>query len=108
MRCPQCHAENREGASFCRNCGAAFGAARGPSDELSGDAYFCDSCGANLTLASLSHPSAPTPGGMPAEQAAALETERKQVTVLFADITDSTRLIAGRDPEEARALLDPV
>ena len=37
----------------------------------------------------------------------ALEGERKQVTVLFADIKGSTELIAGLDPEEARALLDP-
>ena len=36
-----------------------------------------------------------------------LEGERKQVTVLFADIKGSTELIAGLDPEEARALLDP-
>jgi class 3 adenylate cyclase len=38
----------------------------------------------------------------------ALEGERKQVTVLFADLTGSTALIADRDPEEARKLLDPV
>src|SRR5712692_5534631 len=38
----------------------------------------------------------------------ALEGERKQITVLFADIQGSTELIAGLDPEEARALLDPV
>jgi hypothetical protein len=37
----------------------------------------------------------------------ALEGERKQVTVLFADIKGSTELIAGLDPEEARTLLDP-
>src|SRR5881397_3193902 len=37
---------------------------------------------------------------------AALEGERKQVTVLFADIKGSTELIAGLDPEEARILLD--
>jgi class 3 adenylate cyclase/tetratricopeptide (TPR) repeat protein len=39
---------------------------------------------------------------------AALEGERKQVTVLFADLKGSTELIAERDPEEARKLLDPV
>ena len=39
---------------------------------------------------------------------AALEGERKQVTVLFADLKGSTELLAGRDPEEARAILDPV
>jgi class 3 adenylate cyclase/tetratricopeptide (TPR) repeat protein len=38
----------------------------------------------------------------------ALEGERKQVTVLFADLKGSTELLAERDPEEARKLLDPV
>jgi hypothetical protein len=37
----------------------------------------------------------------------ALEGERKQVTVLFADIKDSTELIQDLDPEEARKLFDP-
>ena len=37
----------------------------------------------------------------------ALEGERKQVTVLFADLKGSTALIEGLDPEEARQLLDP-
>src|SRR5262245_12314296 len=37
----------------------------------------------------------------------ALEGERKQVTVLFADLKGSTELIEGLDPEEARRLLDP-
>jgi class 3 adenylate cyclase len=38
----------------------------------------------------------------------ALEGERKQVTVLFADLKSSLELLADRDPEEARQLLDPV
>jgi class 3 adenylate cyclase/tetratricopeptide (TPR) repeat protein len=38
----------------------------------------------------------------------ALEGERKQVTVLFADLKGSMELLADRDPEEARHLLDPV
>src|SRR4029453_19281108 len=37
-----------------------------------------------------------------------LEAERKHVTVLFADMKASMQLLAGRDPEEARRLLDPV
>jgi class 3 adenylate cyclase len=36
------------------------------------------------------------------------EGERKQVTVLFADLKGSMELLADRDPEEARKLLDPV
>ena len=39
---------------------------------------------------------------------AALEGERKQVTVLFADLKSSLELLADRDPEEARKILDPV
>src|SRR5439155_19288889 len=38
----------------------------------------------------------------------ALEGERKQVTVLFADLKDSMELLADHDPEEARKILDPV
>src|SRR5499425_2701947 len=38
----------------------------------------------------------------------ALEGERKQVTILFADVKGSMELLADRDPEEARRLLDPV
>jgi class 3 adenylate cyclase len=37
-----------------------------------------------------------------------LEGERKQVTILFADLKGSMELLADRDPEEARAILDPV
>lgn len=40
--------------------------------------------------------------------AAELEGERKLVTVLFADLKGSMELIADRDPEEARRLLEPV
>jgi class 3 adenylate cyclase len=38
----------------------------------------------------------------------ALDGERKQVTVLFADLKGSMELLADRDPEEARKLLDAV
>ena len=38
---------------------------------------------------------------------AALEGERKQITVLFADIKDSTELIKGLDAEAVQQLLDP-
>src|SRR5262249_31636106 len=39
---------------------------------------------------------------------AALAGERKQVAVLFADLKGSMELLADRDPEEARKILDPV
>jgi class 3 adenylate cyclase len=43
-----------------------------------------------------------------ATSAVSLEGERKQVTVLFADLKGSMELLANRDPEEARKILDPV
>jgi tetratricopeptide (TPR) repeat protein len=81
---------------------------------------FCDRCGAPLAATS-PHPAAAAPRfGLPesytpkhlAEKIltskSALEGERKQVTVLFADVKGSTELLADRDPEEARKILDPV
>src|SRR5574341_711212 len=75
-------------------------------------ARFCNACGTRLDLApAASAPKAYTPPHL-AEQILtsrrALEGERKQVTVLFADLKGSMELLADRDPEEARQLLDPV
>jgi class 3 adenylate cyclase len=56
-------------------------------------------------------PLAPTPAHLAEKillSRSALEGERKQVTVLFADLKGSMELLAERDPEEARQLLDPV
>jgi len=109
MPCPRCAARNAPGASFCDECGArleaacpACGAANRP------DARFCRGCGARLGAGA---PDAYTPRHLAEKiltSRGALEGERKQVTVLFADIKGSMELLAGRDPEEARALLDPV
>ena len=56
-------------------------------------------------------PAAYTPGHLAeriARSAAALAGERKQVSILFADLKGSLELIANRDPEDARTLLDPM
>jgi class 3 adenylate cyclase/tetratricopeptide (TPR) repeat protein len=118
MQCPCCQADNREGRRFCAECGASLAlpcSACGFSNE-SGE-KFCGGCGLPLTSVPrtpeprLSSPQSYTPKHL-AEQVlasrAALEGERKQVTVLFADMKSSLELLADRDPEEARKLLDPV
>jgi class 3 adenylate cyclase/tetratricopeptide (TPR) repeat protein len=64
-----------------------------------------------LTQPRLATPEAYTPKHLAEKiltSKAALEGERKQVTVLFADLKGSMELLADRDPEEARKLLDPV
>ena len=118
MQCPRCQADNREGRRFCAECGASLAlpcSACGFSNEPG--EKFCGGCGVPLTpVPRTSEPRPSSPQSyMPkhlAEQVlasrAALEGERKQVTVLFADLKGSLELLADRDPEEARQLLDPV
>src|SRR6267378_3412897 len=120
MKCPRCQAENRDGARFCRECGATFGAVcSGCGAKVEAGSKFCDGCGASLAAtsvpATISSRFASPELFIPKHLAekiltskAALEGERKQVTVLFADLKGSMELLAERDPEEARQLLDPV
>jgi len=115
MKCPRCQVENDAGARFCEDCGARLEVAC-PSCGISvtPGKKFCRSCGATLTTESpdrFSSPESYTPKHL-AERIltskSALEGERKQVTVLFADLKGSMELLAYRDPEEARKILDPV
>ena len=117
MQCPRCQAGNREGRRFCAECGASLSLACpacGFSNE-SGE-KFCGGCGQSLVspqyaAARFASPQAYTPKHLAQRiliSRNALEGERKQVTVLFADLRGSMELLAERDPEEAQKLLDPV
>jgi class 3 adenylate cyclase/tetratricopeptide (TPR) repeat protein len=75
--------------------------------ELPPAAKFCPEC-AHPVSAPASAGGARDAGARTTAAAAAPEGERKLVTVLFADLKGSMELIADRDPEEARKLLDPV
>jgi uncharacterized protein (DUF58 family) len=123
MRCPSCGFENPEGLKFCNECGAPFGVCC-PQCGLANQprAKFCGECGTPLlsrSPASTAPPLDPRPhtplSYTPAHLAerifhtkSALEGERKQVTVLFADLKGSMELLADPDPKEARAILDLV
>ena len=117
MRCQRCSADNREGRRFCAECGASLNLAC-PSCGFSNEAgeKFCGGCGQPLVSSQqiatkFSSPEVYTPKHLAEKiliSKAALEGERKQVTVLFADMKGSMELLADRDPEEARKLLDPV
>ncbi len=116
MHCPSCGFENPEGMKFCGQCASALGR-RCPQcgfDNPPGFA-FCGQCATPLT----EQPPAPRPqvplSYTPSHLAekilhskTALEGERKQVTVLFADLKGSMELLEDRDPEEARSILDPI
>jgi class 3 adenylate cyclase len=94
--CSACGAGNRPGRRFCAQCGTALevscancGAANDPGDR------FCGECGMALV-----------PGASPAPATpAAAVSERRLVSVLFADLVGFTTLSEHRDPEEVRELL---
>jgi class 3 adenylate cyclase len=119
VHCTSCHHENPEGALFCGACGdslvegsacAQCGAANPVSNR------FCQQCGSPLGAS-------PELGAAPGRRAprdytprhlaerilldrSAVEGERKQVTVLFADVKSSMELAERVDPEEWHAILD--
>jgi hypothetical protein len=117
VRCPLCQHENTERAKFCEECATPLTRKCANCDaQLSATAKFCPECAHPVQVETtpptrFATPSAYTPLHL-AERIltsrSAVEGERKQVTVLFADIKGSMDLLAGRDPEEARRLLDPV
>ena len=117
MSCPQCRQDNPPGAKFCSGCGGRLevvcpgcGHANLPGSR------FCNECGRPVAAPPVAAPGLASPQSyMPRHLAErilssrhALEGERKQVTVLFADMKGSLELLADRDPEDARKLLDPV
>ena len=117
MQCPRCQHENRQGRRFCSECGGSL-ALGCPSCGFSNEPgeKFCGGCGHPLSASEspatkVMSPESYTPKHLAEKiltSKAALEGERKQVTVLFADLKGSMELLADRDPEEARKLLDPV
>src|SRR5206468_11958505 len=105
MKCPQCQHENLPSMKFCGECGArlaavcsACGASNAPAQK------FCGECGAPLVHGT-SKATTPTPDSYTPKHLAekiltsksALEGERKQVSVLFADLKGSMELLADRD-----------
>jgi hypothetical protein len=117
MRCPHCEADTPAGAKFCIECGTPL---KPSCSQCGGDtltrAQFCGECGTPLTTQTPAPPAAPPPSPLrytPSYLAkkilysrSALEAEREQVTVLFADLKGSMELLADRDLQEARQLLD--
>src|SRR5215467_6602617 len=116
MRCPQCGHENAAELKFCGECGTRLAVLCRECGARNASAQkFCGECGARLepgaTPRQLPPPDAYTPKHLAEKiltSKTSLEGERKQVTVLFSDLKGSMELLAERDPEEARKLLDSV
>src|SRR5262245_10319462 len=115
MLCTSCGTENREGAKFCDACGTPLplscpscGTANRPG------AKFCNECGASLTgqkAVPLPAQVVPTPTAQPIQVASPSvvshtpEAERRQLTVMFCDLVESTKLASQLDPEDYRDMV---
>jgi class 3 adenylate cyclase/tetratricopeptide (TPR) repeat protein len=126
VHCSECGFENRDGARYCGGCGAELATRPCPSCGASNPAghQFCDRCGAALdadegdaerAAAAIAPPATSPVAGLEFPEhlsrkarasAASLTGERKQVTVLFADVTGSMDLAEQTDPERWRAIMD--
>src|SRR6266540_4340902 len=117
MQCPRCQHENLPQVEFCEECATPLGRACAHcGGQLFSTAKFCPECGHSVADVGSRQPRPVSPDAYTPKHLAekiltsktALEGERKRVTVLFADLRGSLELLADRDPEEARKLLDPV
>jgi len=94
MRCPSCGSDNPDGFSFCGSCGTALArACPNCGAEVAEGFKFCGSCGHPMEAAA---PAAPATG---------LPSERRPVTILFADLVGFSTLAEHMDPEELRSLM---
>ena len=120
MHCASCGFDNAEGAKFCEECGAPF-VRLCPScgQQMRPTAKFCSECGTALkaigkpvpakrrkganTTGQSHRPTARSTTASP--HATAPEAERRQLTVMFVDLVDSTALSTQLDPEELRSVV---
>jgi len=115
MTCPQCQHENRAAAKFCEECGNPLGrTCAGCGAQVSLTAKFCPECAHPIEAPSGAEPGFGTPASYTPRHLAekilvsktALAGERKQVTVLFADVSGFTALSERLDPEDVHQLMN--
>src|SRR5215468_9565116 len=114
MKCPRCQHENPTGSSFCLECGARLGlTCASCGTDLPAGSKFCNKCGTAVSSPSTGQPRFASPESYTPKHLAekiltsksALEGERKQVTVLFADVSGFTALSERLDPEVVHELM---
>lgn len=108
----ECGVSNDEQARYCESCGINL-RERCPNSNcraaIRAQQKFCRDCGTSLASVQGSAPRAQPPAHL-AQQilgAASVDGERKIVTLLFADLANSTELISNLDGEEANRILEP-
>src|SRR5881409_2147058 len=90
LRCPSCGHANRAAAKFCEECGMRLASAAAAAEPPRAPREYTPRHLAEKILTTR----------------AALEGERKQVTVLFADVKGSMEMAEQLDPEEWHGIMD--
>src|SRR5205814_2318211 len=115
VTCPGCQAALPDDAAFCGHCGRALQSERTCprcGRPNAAEMHFCLGCGSPLVASGAAHQPDPrtyTPKHLAKKiltSRAALEGERKQVTVLFADVKGSMDLAEQLDPEDWHRIMD--
>jgi len=114
MNCPKCRSDNREGIRFCEECGAKFELecpdckAKIPLGKK-----FCGKCGHDLSKSAKPAPAEANEHEIQIAKSPPEETtptpiqadgERKQVTVLFSDLSGYTEISEKLDPEDVKEI----
>jgi class 3 adenylate cyclase/tetratricopeptide (TPR) repeat protein len=116
MKCPKCSTDNPDQAKFCNECGGKLevvcpqcGTSNSPGSK------FCNECGRDLRKPKevrpidYGEPQSYTPKHLADKILSirtAVEGERKLVTILFADVADSTEMFENLDPEQVHEIMD--
>src|SRR5947209_8562603 len=103
MICSHCGSENAPGRRFCGECGRPLAVVCPACGSANEAVRFCGQCGSPLPGAEGSPQPAAEPSGLQARPAPT--SERRVVSVLFADLVGFTPLAESRDPDEVRDLL---
>jgi len=101
--CAGCGAVNRPGAKFCSECGAGLAVTCPQCNAPASGGRFCSECGALLAPAATAPPARAAADG--AAPAVTPVSERRIVSLLFADLVGFTPLSESRDPDAVRELL---
>jgi class 3 adenylate cyclase/tetratricopeptide (TPR) repeat protein len=113
MQCPKCQFENREEAQFCSECGHKFELSCPKCGNfIRESSKFCDGCGCKLESPLETFDNVSETESLPLQAAvdikpddvAPINGERKQVTVLFSDLTGYTSMSEKLDPEEVKEI----
>ncbi len=110
MRCPRCAFDNPDGMNFCGKCGANLSVCCMQCDFANPPGFqFCGKCGASLT--DQTPTPSPVQGELPTQIASPPpephipDAERRQLTILFTDLVDSTKLSGQLDAEDYREIV---